>query len=145
MYRILKWDLKVAVISLAVTILLLVSMITVSINSVGKRIDDIKNDYDAIVNAEYGTVVKIKSTFLDDKNVFVIKRVDDNGDFITAIGNTYYGEMLKIDLEKDRDFELRRKELTISSTIWALLLSISFGLIVYIGIIYLKPIVDDML
>lgn len=143
MNNILKWDLKVAVISLAVTILVLVSMIIVSVNCAGERIDDIKSDYDAIVSAKYGTVVNIKSTFIDDKNVFVVKRVDDNGDFITAIGNTYYGEMLKIDLEKD-NFELQRKEIIKRSTIWALILSISFGFIVYFGIIYMKPTVDDM-
>lgn len=135
---------KAAAVSLVVTFIVFVSSLIVSVNSVGERVDEEKREYDAIINAEYNSVIDIKSTFLDDKNIFVVKRVVDNGEFLTVIGNTYYGEMLKIDLEKDRDFELRRKELKISSTIWALILSISFGLTIYIGIVYLKPIVDDM-
>lgn len=136
--------LKVATVSFVVTIMIFVPSIIISVNSVGCKIDEEKREYDAIINAEYNSVIDIRSTYLDDKNIFIVKRVVDNGEFLTVIGNTYYGEKLKIDLEKDRDFELLKKELMIKSTIWALIFSISFGLVVYFGIVYVKPIVDDM-
>lgn len=135
---------KVAIVSSVVTILVFVASSIISVNSVGCKIDEDKREYDTIMNAECNSVIDIKTTYLDDKNIFIVKKIVDNGEFLSVIGNTYYGEMLKFDLEKDYDFELQRKELTIKSMIGSLLLSLSFGLIIYFGIIYMKPIVDDM-
>lgn len=135
---------KVVIISLVVTFMVFATSSIISVNSVGCKIDEDKREYDAIMNAEYNSVIDIESTYLDDKNIFIVKKIVDNGEFLTVIGNTYYGEMLKFDLEKDYDFELQRKGLIMRSMIGALLLSISFGLIIYFGIIYMKPIVDDM-
>lgn len=136
--------LKVAAISLVVTILVFVASSIISVNSVGCKIDDEQKEYDAIMNAECNSVIDIKSTYLDDKNIFIVKKIVDNGESLSVIGNTYYGEILKFDLEKDYNFELQRKELTIRSMIGSLLLSLAFGLIIYFGILYMKPIVDDM-
>lgn len=135
---------KVAAVSLVVTIMVFVVSLITSVISVGCKIDEEQREYDAIINAECNSVIDIESTYLDDKNIFIVKKIVDNGEFLSVIGNTYYGEMLKFDLEKDYNFELQRKKIIVRSMIGSLLLSISFGLIVYIGIIYMKPIVDDM-
>lgn len=135
---------KVAIISLVVTIIVFVSSSIISVNSVGCKIDEDKREYNAIMNAECNSVIDIKSTYIDDKNIFIVKKIVDNGESISVIGKTYYGEMLKFDLEKDFDFELQRKELIMRSMIGALLLSLSFGLIVYFGIVYMRPNVDEM-
>lgn len=136
--------LKVAAVSLGVTIIVFVASSIISVNSVGCKIDEDKREYDAIMNAEHNSVIDIKSTYIDDKNIFIVKKIVDNGESLSVIGNTYYGEMLKFDLEKDYDFELQRKELIMRSMIGALLLSISFGLVIYFGVLYMKPIVDNM-
>lgn len=135
---------KVAIVSLVVTIMVFISSSIVSVNSVGCKIDEEKSEYNAIMNAECNSVIDIKSTYIDDKNIFIVKKIVDNGESISVIGKTYYGEMLKFDLEKDFDFELQRKELIMRSMIGALLLSLSFGLIVYFGIVYMRPNVDEM-
>lgn len=135
---------KVAAVSLVVTIMVFVASSIISVNSVRCKIDEEQKEYDAIINAECNNVINIKTSYLDDKNVFIVKRIVDNGNFLSVIGNTYYGEMLKFDLEKDYNFEHQRKELVMRSMIGSMLLSISFGLIIYFGIIYMKPIVDDM-